>query len=61
MNNLREEAERILETFRQLEGHDLDNEDLMINFLENGLKRAWLDGGIEALKQAREGIENEQP
>lgn len=56
MNNLRQEAERILETFRELEAHDLDNDKLMIDYLENGLKRAWLDGGLAQNERALEII-----
>ena len=56
MNNLRQEAERILETFRKLEAYELDNDKDMIDYLENGLKRAWIGGGIAANERAQQII-----
>lgn len=53
MNNTHEEAERILETFRQLEAHELDNDKLMISHIEKGLIRAYAKGAMDITKQER--------
>ena len=59
MSNLRQEAERILETFRKLEAYELDIDKDMIVSLQTGLKRAWIGGGIEAIQRAKQRMDNE--